>query len=61
MMHTLLHLLLDLWDLWVYNILVVVRYWGKKKYTNLLKLALGFVATYIVIDLIILLRLVSTE
>jgi uncharacterized protein with PQ loop repeat len=33
---------------------LVVRYWGKKKYTNLLKLALGFVATYIVIDLIIL-------
>ena len=33
---------------------LVVRYWGKKKYTNLLTLALGYVITYVVVDLIIL-------
>ena len=32
---------------------LVVRYWSKKKYTNLLMLALGYVVTYVVVDLII--------
>jgi len=38
---------------------LVVRYWGKKKYDDLLKLTVFFALTYITIDLIIMVIAIS--